>query len=217
MMDDADAGDRGRLAMALGLVGAGSAVCMGTYFAIGGPFGTINDIGNATAGVLSAALAWRLRRRVPGRTGDVAVGAAMVGAAMAVAGSALIVSGTTGWFLGGLVSSVGFAGIGAWLVVLNRRLDEPTAWPRRLRSLGILAGALMTVGITALPGVLLRLDDAATAPGWIWIGFLGWTGIFVAYPAWALWSGLVERRLLRGSTERLRSGEDDEVLLSTAG
>ncbi len=217
MMDDADAGDRGRLAMALGLVGAGSAVCMGTYFAIGGPFGTINDIGNATAGILSAALAWRLRRQVRGRAGDIALGAAMVGAAITVAGSALIVSGTTGWFLGGLVSSVGFAGIGAWLVVVNRSHDEAAAWPRRLRSLGILAGALMTVGITALPGVLLRLDDAATAPGWVWIGFLGWAGIFVAYPGWALWSGLVERRRARGSTERHRSAEDDEVLSWTAG
>ena len=119
-MDDGRARDTGRLALAIGVVAAGSAVCLATYFAIGGPFGTINDIGNATAGVLSAGLAWRLRRQIPGRAGNVAVGAAIAGAGLTVAGSTLVVSGTTGYFFAGLVSSVGFAGIGTWLVALNR-------------------------------------------------------------------------------------------------
>ena len=118
-MDDRSARDTGRLAVAAGAVAAGSAACLLTYFVIRGPFGTINDIGNATTGVLSAALAWRLRRQVGGRAGDAAVGAATVGAAITVLGSALVVSGTTGFFLAGLVSSVGFAGIGAWLVAAN--------------------------------------------------------------------------------------------------
>jgi hypothetical protein len=34
----------------------------------------------------------------------------------------------------------------------------------------------------------------ATAPGWVWIGFLGWLGIFVVYPAWAIWMGVVQAR-----------------------
>lgn len=42
----------------------GSAVSLATYFAVGGPFGAINDVGNAATGVLSAALAGRLRRRI---------------------------------------------------------------------------------------------------------------------------------------------------------
>lgn len=185
-MDEAHHPNGGRLALAVGLVAAGSAVSLAAYYVVGGPLGTINDIGNAATGVLSAALAWRLRRDSSVRTGDFAVGAALVGAALTVVGSALVVFGATGFFLAGLVSSVGFAGIGAWLVALNWTGAGAVAWPRQLRSLGVLAGALMTVGIVVVPGIALRLDDMQAAPGWIWIGFLGWLGIYVVYPAWAI-------------------------------
>jgi hypothetical protein len=117
-MDDVRDWDTGRLALAVGVVAVGSAVCLATYFVVRGPFGTISDVGNATAGILSGWLAWRLRRQISTRAADVAVGAALVGAAITVLGSALVVSGTTGFLFAGLVSSVGFAGIGAWLVVL---------------------------------------------------------------------------------------------------
>ena len=48
----------------------------------------------------------------------------------------------------------------------------------------------MAFGVVMAPGIVLRLDDMANAPGWIWVGFLGWLGTFVVYPAWALWVGL---------------------------
>ena len=194
-MDDTLARDARRPALAVGVVAAGSAVCLATYFVVGGPFGTINDLGNAAVGVISGCLAWRLRRYVSSRAAGVAVGSALIGAAITVVGSALAVSGTTGLLFAGLVSSVGFAGIGAWLVVLNRSADGAAAWPRQLRTLGIAAGALMAVGVITAPGILLRLDDMETAPAWVWIGFLGWLGTYVAYPAWAIWTGGVEARL----------------------
>ena len=187
MMNELRSQDTGRLALAIGVTAVGSVACFATFFAVGQPFGTINDIGNAATGVLSAGLAWRLRRQIPGRAGKMAVGAAVAGAGLTVAGSTLVVSGTTGWFLAGLVSSVGFAGIGAWLVVLNRSDAMEAVLPRRLRSLGIAAGALMALGIASAPGIVLRLDDAATAPAWVWIEAFGWLGAFVAYPAWAIW------------------------------
>lgn len=195
MMNEARRQDTGRLALAIGIAAAGSAVCLATYFAVQGPFGTINDIGNAATGVLSAGLAWRLRRQIPARAANVAVGAAIAGAGLTVAGSTLVVSGTTGFFFAGLVSSVGFAGIGAWLVVLNKGDAMAAVLPRRLRWLGIAAGALMALGIVAAPGIVLGLDDMAAAPAWVWIGLLGWLGIFVAYPAWAIWLASVERAL----------------------
>ena len=74
-MDELRARDTGRLALAIGAVAAGSAVCLATYFIVRGPFGTFNDIGNAATGVLSGWLAWRLRRHVEGRAASVAVGA----------------------------------------------------------------------------------------------------------------------------------------------
>lgn len=188
-MDDTLDPANARLAIALGAVGAGSALSLGTYFAVQGPFGILNDMGTASAGLLSAALAWRLRQRIQERTRGVAMACAMVGGAVAVLGSLLVISGTTGFFLAGLVSSVGFAGIGAWLVMLNRS-PLAMAGPGRLRQLGLLAGGLMLLGIAALPGIAAGLDDMATAPGWVWIAQLGWLGIFVAYPAWALWTGI---------------------------
>jgi hypothetical protein len=193
-MDETQARDTGRLATAVGLVAIGSIVCLGTYFAVGGPFGTISDIGNATTGVLSGALAWQLRSRIPRRPGPVAVSAAIAGAAATVAGSGLVISGTTGFFLAGLVSSVGFAGIGAWLVALNGSSGDGVALPVRLRRLGMIAGGLMALGVVAVPGILLRLDDMDTAPAWTWVAMAGWLGTYVVYPAWALWFGAVESR-----------------------
>lgn len=194
MMDDGRIRDTGRLALATGLIAVGSAVCLGTYFAIGGPLGTINDIGNATTGVLSGVLAWRMRRQVTGTTGALAVGAAVIGAAVTVVGSSLVVSGTTGWMFAGLVSSLGFAGIGAWLVVLNRAGDQVAAWPGSLRTLGVVAGAVMAMGLLAVPGIALGVDDAETAPAWAWISSLAWLGIYVVYPAWAIAMGRLETR-----------------------
>jgi hypothetical protein len=193
-MNDAYARETGRLAAALGLVAVGSAICLATYFTVRGPFGTINDIGNATVGLLSAAVAWRLRGYVPSRAGNLAVAAATVGAAVTVAGSALVISGTTGFLLAGLVSSVGFAGIGVWLIWANRRTAQVLGWPHALRSLGVVGGSLMALGLVVVPGILLRLDDMATAPWWVWLGFVGWLGTYVVYPAWAIWLGIVGRR-----------------------
>lgn len=53
----------------------------------------------------------------------------------------------------------------------------------------------MAAGVAAVPGIALRLDDMETAPGWVWIGFIGWLGTFVVLPAWAIWLGIVEARL----------------------
>jgi hypothetical protein len=192
-MDEAGARYTGRLAIAVGAVAVGSAACIATYFAAGGPFGTINDVGNAATGVLSGCLALRLRRQIPGRSGDVAAGAAVIGAAITVVGSGLVISGTTGFFLAGLVSSVGFAGIGTWLLALNRRGGRSAA-PPRLGALGLAAGALMLLGLVGAPGIVLGLDDVATAPAWTWIASLGWIGTYVLYPAWAIRLGVLERR-----------------------
>ena len=189
MMDVVYAGGTARLSIAVGAVAVGTVGCLATYFAVGGPFGTINDVGNAATGILSALLAWRLRAHVPGRTGEVALCAAVGGAALTVAGSALVVSGTTGFFLAGLVSALGYAGIGGWLLLLNRSGRWASLQPRMVRRVGLVAGALMALGLVSVPGILLRLDDMATAPAWVWIGFLSWLGTYVAYPLWAVWLG----------------------------
>src|SRR5215472_1862890 len=97
--------DRGSavLSVAVGISAVASAVSLGVFFIVGDPFGTINDALNGVLAVLSGVLAWRLS----GAVGVTYV--ALLGVAIAVMGSALVMSGRTGFFLAGLVSSLGFA------------------------------------------------------------------------------------------------------------
>jgi hypothetical protein len=173
------------LAIATGLVAIGSVVSLVLFYIFGPPIGTINDVGNALIGVLSAALALDLRRV----TGWVATIAAWIGAAVTVVGSWLVISDTTGFFLAGLVSSVGFALIGGWLVALNRSTRLVTAADGSLRTLGTVAGAAMLAGIVAVPGIAMGIDDMSAVPPWLWIFGLGWLGTYVLLPAWSLWFG----------------------------
>jgi hypothetical protein len=192
-MDQTRSRETARLALATGITAAGSAISLATFYAVQGPFGTINDLANAGIGLLSAALAWRLRHELSGGARNLAVGAAVAGAVLTVVGSSLVVSDATGFFFAGLVSCVGFAGIGAWLLALTAS-DRAAAWPSRLRTLGRAAGLLMALGVAVAPGIALGLDAMGSAPGWIWIGMIGWLGTFVVFPAWAIWMGLVEMR-----------------------
>jgi hypothetical protein len=167
------------LAIAVGVVAIASAVSLALFFAIQGPFGIINDILNGVLAVLAAALAWSLSGSV------VPVYVAVLGALIAVVGSVLVVTGATGFFLAGLVSTVGFALIGAWLLWYSWSLSASST----LRWVGIAAGALMIVGIVVIPGIAMRLDEFDKAPAWIWLGFVSWLGVYVALPAWSIWFG----------------------------
>lgn len=181
------------LATATGVVGIISVASLAVFFAIGGPFGAINDWSIAVLGGLTAALCSLIPgsaagQSTPGRIATTGLGVA--GAIIVIVGAALVISDTTGFLLAGLVESVGFALVGAWLIVLARAIRrDHVPSSRTLSILGQVAGWLMAIGIIAAPGVVLGLDDLATAPWWVWVAFVGWLGIFVAYPAWCLWLG----------------------------
>ena len=177
-----------RLALGAGVVGYAAVAFLVALFVVGQPFGTLNDILNGVLGILSAWLAWTMWRR--GVSSGALTAVAAFGAAIAVLGSALVTSGTTGFFLAGLVSGVGFALIGLWLIEANRILGRTKAVPRALSRLGLVSGAAMAFGFIDLPGIAMRLDDMSSVPPWIWIGSLWFVGAFALYPAWALWLGL---------------------------
>src|SRR3970040_2066621 len=180
------------MAMAAGAVTLISVASLALFFAVGKPFGAINDWTVGLAGLLSGLLALAIRSRdsvgAPGAA-TVSTGVAVVGALIVVAGSALVISQTTGFLLAGLVESLGFALIGLWLIALLRSTGSASGWPRHLRNLGLVAGIVMALGIAVVPGIAMGLDDMNTAPGWIWIGFVGWVGIFLLFPIWSIWLG----------------------------
>lgn len=152
-------------------------------FAIAGqPWGTLNDVSGAVLAALMAQLAWSTRHTW--RSPSWALGAALVGAAVAILGSALTIFHVTGWFLAGLVTTLGFAGVGGWLLGVNRGQSR----------LATVSGALTAAGVLVLPGVLLRYDDVAKAPPWIYAGFVSWIGLLL-FPWWAWRVAASERRL----------------------
>ena len=189
------------VALATGAVALISVASLALFYTVGKPFGAINDWTVGAVGLLSGLLAAMFRSRgvagSPG-LGTVWTGVAAIGAVIVVAGSALVISKTTGFVLAGLVESLGFAMIGLWLIALNRSTGSAAGWPVRLRNLGLAAGIVMAVGFVVTPGIAMGLDDANTAPGWIWIGFVGWLGIFFLYPVWSIWLATT----LRGAGNR---------------
>ncbi len=199
------------IATAIGVVGPASATALVVFFVADEPFGALNDVGNAALGVLAGSLAVSLRREgmPPDLPGTLATGAGVVGAALTVAGSALVLTDTTGFFLAGLVSGTGFALVGTWLVTLNRWAATATpAWPRGLTTLGTVAGSVMAIGLLSVPGVVQRIDDMESAPGWLVAGGLGWLGTYVLLPAWAVRLRRALRQNSSGARLRRPSTQD---------
>lgn len=190
----------GWLALATGGVTLVGIVSISLFYAVGGFFGPLNDVCNAVEAILSAMLAWALypivRAHAP-RVSRYALLAAWVGALIAVIGSGLVIFGFTGWYLAGLYTSFGYALVGLWLFSLNYAALQRGLWPRRLAQFGLLVALGMLVGFLAVPGILGRIDDPATAPWYVNQGLLGGLGWFLLYPWWCIWLGrlLVSSRL----------------------
>ena len=185
------------IALALGLVLLFSVVTLALFFAIGGPFGTLNDWSIGASGVLALAFVLAIRASGLGRAsvgGVVLPALAVLGAVLVVVGAWLVISDTTGFLLAGLVESFGFALFGFWLVGLSRSMASSDRWPRLLPSLGFATGILLIIGLIVAPGIVIGLDDMDSAPWWVWVGFVGWLGIFVLLPIWSISLGLAARR-----------------------
>jgi hypothetical protein len=187
-------------ALVLGSTALAAFACLLLMFAGVEPLGTVNDYLNGAIGWLALALAVLVRRRHRGGPlGDAAVLAAAAGAVGMSWGSWLVITGTTGYYLAGLVSTVGIAAIGLWLLLAGAasgRAGAAGAGPVRLVTLGRpgrVTGWLMLAGILALPGVLSGVVDLGAAP---WHSVVAeacaWIGLYVLLPMWC--AGLRRRR-----------------------
>jgi hypothetical protein len=176
-----------RVALATAVVSLLAVLSLIIFYAVGGPFGLLNDVANGLIGLLSLALAWLWVRNRRGGWSTLAIAFAALGAIVMVLGSLLIIVDITGWYLAGLVSTVGSALLGIWLLIANRLHRSAPELPRGLIMLGMTTGIFMIIGWLALTGVIARIDDPQSAPLYVNAGLLNWMGTYLLYPIWCLW------------------------------
>ena len=187
----------GWVAIAAGIVGLLGLVFIILFFTVGQPFGTLNDICIGLAAVLSAVLAWMLYPQYHAQSpllSQVALGAALIGALVVAAGSVLVISGVTGWFLAGLYMAVGNGLIGLWLLGLNYSALSSNPWSHGLVIFGLVNGVVMALGLATLPGIFSGTDSMESA-SWI-VNFFGPAGALEYLVLYPIWCVLVGRGLL---------------------
>jgi hypothetical protein len=179
------------LARVVGWVGIVALMSLIGFFIVGGPFGLLNDVSNAALAVLGGALAatWLRSTTLPSPSLRVATVLVPAGVVISLVGSTLVIFDITGYFLAGLVSASGFALVGTWLIAANLSAEKPLGIsPSRPQTiLGVVAGSVMAVGFVNVPGIVLGLDDQATAPLWLLAAGPSWGGTYLLMPIWCLW------------------------------
>jgi hypothetical protein len=177
-----------RLALATAVIDLLGVVSLIIFFATGvESFGSFNDAVNGLVGLLSLGLAWLWVTNRRSGWSTLALAAAALGAIVMVIGSILVIFDLTGWYLAGLVYTVGSALLGIWLLVANRLHRNAPELPRGLIMLGITAAVFLIIGLLTLPGVVARIDVPQLAPWYVNAGMLNWTGTYLLYPIWCLW------------------------------
>jgi hypothetical protein len=171
-----------QVALAVVVIDVIGVVCLIVFFVVEGPFGVLNDVANAAVGVLSAVLAWLSGPIQAPVWGKLALVAAVIGAIVMTVGSALVGFDITGFYLAGLVSAIGSAFIGVWLLVATRFPPYARELPHGLLKLGLVAGTVMLVGLLAIPGVLARVDDDQAASWYLNTSQASWLGTYLLYP-----------------------------------
>jgi hypothetical protein len=163
----------------------GLALLILMYMFSSGSLGMLNDTCISIAALLSVALAWTLYPLHQARSPQLALPVfilVIVGAVIVVVGSVLSISGTTGFILAGLYMMAGNALLGLWLLSLN----QGSPWPHGLVVLGLITGAVMTLGLAAVPGIFTGTDSFESSSWLTWVGQMGFFGWAILYPIWCL-------------------------------
>ena len=178
----------GRVAIITGVIGLLALVLLILFFTIGGPFGTLNDICNGLAGILSGILAWNLYTRFQMPLTFFIL--ALIGSLAVALGSVLVIFEITGWYLAGLYTSAGYALIGIWMLALNASVQQINPWPRGLVTFGLIIGVIMAFGLSVIPGIINKVDSWESGPWYInYVGQLGSIGYLLLYPIWCILVG----------------------------
>jgi len=183
----------GWIAIGTGVIGILALLFLMLFFGVGEPFGTINDALSGLLGVASAVLAWRLYTEYHSRSpvlSQIGLALALVGAAVSVVGSVLVIFRFTGWLLAGFYSGLGYALIGAWLAIFCHTLLHESPLPHRLLTFGLVTGILTAFGLVSLLGIIAGIDSMAAMPWYLNLAYVGYLGSAL-YLAWTIWLGRV--------------------------
>ncbi|HSM72904.1 MAG TPA: hypothetical protein VK851_15300 [Anaerolineales bacterium] len=187
----------GWMAIATGTAVVLAVVTITLFYTVNSIFGSINDAINGVAAILSAILAWMLYVQHHAKSpilGQVTLGLAVIGAAIMVVGSILILFNFTGWVLAGLYTGVGSALIGIWLIGFNYSMLNDGILPNNLVKFGLVTGAFMVFGLFALPGIFAGIDSLESVPWYLIAVLPSGLGIYITYPIWCIWLGRVMLR-----------------------
>lgn len=185
-------------AIATGVIGI-STLMFGLLFTFAGNlvpvFYGLNDLFNLILAILSSILAWMLYSHFRERLTflhTILLLLVLIGVVFAVIGYRLIAFGHSGWVLSGWYTDTGFALIGLWVVGLNYTIWQKKLLPKGLSIYGVIVGAMMALGFSALPGLIANIDSTnfMSSPHYIlWMtSIMSWT---VLYPIWCIGIGRV--------------------------
>lgn len=181
-----------QVAITTGIAGLLGFIFIVLFFTVGQPFGTLNDICIGLTAILSAVLLLMLypRFQTQSPVSQVVLAIALFGAALVLVGSILAISGIKGWYLSGLYMAAGNGLIGVWLLGLSYAALQRVSLPQPLVLFGLLSGAILALGLVAVPDILRGLDPKEytlnTVNAIWWTSSLGW---LVLYPIWSIWLG----------------------------
>jgi hypothetical protein len=143
-------------------------------------FGPINDLTNAVGGLFSALLVWQFHALLRERTSNTAIFfslAAWIGSAAIIINSLLVAFGSMHWMTGGMYTAIGYGLIGIWLLAFHRLVGTQaflTPGVLRLGTIaavamlfGLLAGPLLTSGISFAENPLVSVAYIGAAAGWL--------------------------------------------------
>jgi hypothetical protein len=185
----------GWLALLVGVTGLLAVVTLLLFFAgLAGNLrslafmGPLNDMLNASAGILSALLAAALHpalRRLAPRLSLPLLISVWTGALAHTYGSWLIITGRSDVELSSYYYFVGSGLIGVWLWGLNRVAAREAMLPRNLIRLGMIAAGFMIVGLLGLYGILSG-SDGDDFPPLVLAAGISFVGMGILYPIWCL-------------------------------
>lgn len=156
-------------------------------------FYNLSDLFNLVIGILSGILAWMLYSRFREKMASMhrfLLFLVLGGIVLMAIGFWLIAFDLTGWILSGWYTDTGFAFIGLWLIGLNYTAWQNDLMPKGLSLLGIIAGGLLVLGFSAIPGLIRNIDSMAFMSPMLngsWnASILGWV---ILHPIWCILSG----------------------------